>query len=176
MSKKSKITKLNFKLEKTIIPKLINGTNVGFDVSELKKTSTIELKNLLNLITMYFTNKKRQKIYNSNYKTLYVRVKKELKDREESFKKNNNIILKKSKIKKTSIEELKIPDFFNDRFQFISNSNNINSFILNFVEFNLKKEIEQLKKEKETLLNDIYNIKNNNEKINNEHYKKVQNN
>ena len=87
MSKKSKITKLNFKLEKTIIPKLINGTNVGFDVSELKKTSTIELKNLLNLITMYFTNKKRQKIYNSNYKTLYLRVKQELKDREESFKK-----------------------------------------------------------------------------------------
>ena len=159
MSKKSKITNLNSILEKNVIPKLINGTNVGFDVSELKKTSTIELKNILKLIIMYFNNKKRQKIYNSKYKTLFQRVKQELKDREESFKKNNNMILKKITIKKTSIEELKIPEFFNDRFQFITYSNNINSFILNFFEFNLKKEIEKLKIEKETLLNEIYNIK-----------------
>ena len=161
MSKKSKITNLNSILEKNVIPKLINGTNVGFDASELKKTSTIELKNILKLIIMYFNNKKRQKIYNSKYKTLFQRVKQELKDREESFKKNNNMILKKITIKKTSIEELKIPEFFNDRFQFISYSNNINSFILNFFEFNLKKEIEKLKIEKETLLNEIYNIKKN---------------
>jgi hypothetical protein len=115
---------------------------------------------------MYFNKKKRQKIYNSNYKTLYLRVKQELKDREESFKKNNNMILQKIKIKKTSIEELKIPEFFNDRFKFISNSYNINVSILNFFEFHLKKEIEKLKKEKKALLYDIYIIKKNNEKKN----------
>ena len=115
---------------------------------------------------MYFNKKKRQKIYNSNYKTLYLRVKQELKDREESFKKNNNMILQKIKIKKTSIEELKIPEFFNDRFKFISNSYNINVPILNFFEFHLKKEIEKLKKEKKALLYDIYIIKKNNEKKN----------
>ena len=46
-------------------PQLVKGSRVGYDKLELKKTSTSELKNISNIIILYFTKSKIQilKIY-----------------------------------------------------------------------------------------------------------------
>ena len=139
MGKKSKIylynnqKKIQLGIRKQ--PQIIKGSNVGFDISEIKKTSTKELKNILYLIIQYFTKRTRQKIQNSNFKNLYLRVKKELELRKRNDI-NTKIIFqiedckKKNKIKLTPIEEVIIPNFFNDK-QTIQISNITNNNYIN---------------------------------------------
>jgi hypothetical protein len=112
-------------------PQLVKGSSVGYDILELKKTSTSELKNILNIIFLYFTKKTRQKTQNSNFKNLYIRIKRELQLREKDenltkIKFQVEEFKRKIIVKQTQIEEIIIPDFFNDKKQ-IQISNNINS-------------------------------------------------
>ena len=50
------------KIKNVKLPKLVKGTNVGYEISEIKNTSTQDLKNILNLITNYFNKKTRQNL------------------------------------------------------------------------------------------------------------------
>jgi hypothetical protein len=83
------------KIKNVKLPKLVKGTNVGYEISEIKNTSTQDLKNILNLITNYFNKKTRQKTHNSNFKNLYLRIKKELKERKDIEIKLKKLTLKK---------------------------------------------------------------------------------
>ena len=146
---------------------------MGYNISEIKNTSTLELKNILNLIYFYFTKRSRQKTKNSNFKNLYYRIKKELIERESK----NDINKKNSKfkipsfnytqiIKSTPIENIKIPDFFNDK-QFRKNSfikYPYNSFSTeNFDEEYLREEFEKIKQKNVALLYEMYAISSSNE-------------
>ena len=151
MGKKSNIIyKKLFGIRKQ--PQLIKGSNVGYEITELKKTSTKELKTILNLIILYFTGKTHQKIQNLNFKKLYLRIKNELELREKKenkFKVKFQIEKEKKKIKLTQIEEVIIPNFFNDKplIQNI-NSNNIityNSFLSTSVEEENINDCEKIK-------------------------------
>ena len=123
---------------------------------------------MLNLIYSYFTKRSRQKTKNSNFKNLYYRIKKELIERESK----NDINKKNSKfkipsfnytqiIKSTPIENIKIPDFFNDK-QFRKNSfikYPYNSFSTeNFDEEYLREEFEKIKQKNVSLLYEMYAI------------------
>ena len=146
---------------------------MGYNISEIKNTSTLELKNMLNLIYSYFTKRSRQKTKNSNFKNLYYRIKKELIERESK----NDINKKNSKfkipsfnytqiIKSTPIENIKIPDFFNDK-QFRKNyfiKYPYNSFYTeNFDEEYLREEFEKIKQKNVALLYEMYAISSSNE-------------
>jgi len=92
----------------------MKGSNVGYDIYEIKKSTTEELKNILNSIIVYYTCKTRQKIQNSNFTLLYKRIKNELK-RRENQEKINSLNLLFNNYQPIPINELKIPDFFNDK-------------------------------------------------------------
>ena len=92
----------------------MKGSNVGYDIYEIKKSTTEELKNILNSIIVYYTCKTRQKIQNSNFTLLYKRIKNELK-RRENQEKINSLNLLFNNYQPIPMNELKIPDFFNDK-------------------------------------------------------------
>ena len=147
---------------------LIKGTNVGYDISELKNTSSSDLRNILNIIYIYFTERSRQKTKNSNYKNLYIRIKKELKEREktENCRKikfsisdfNDEINFN---FKQTQLEEINIPNFLNDNIKIMSSTNNTSPSIstISYDEDLIKEEIEKLKQEKINLMYEMYILK-----------------
>ena len=122
------------------------------------------MKNILNLIYTYFTKRSRQKKKNSNFKDLYLRVKKELKEREAPIFKPEPLPVYHPQEKPTSIYEVFIPEFFNDK-KFTNNNNSDILKILNEEE-QLREEIEKLKVEKMNLMCEIIG------KNKNEEYKK----
>jgi len=159
------------KIKNIKIPKLVKGTNVGFEISEIKTTSIKDLKNILNVIVNYFNKKTRQKTHNSNFKNLYLRIKTELKER-----KNNEIKIEKLNQNKQmfqeeslNLDEIKIPDFLNDKSVFISSNSSTLILDSSFEEIYLKDEIERIKHEKEELISQL-NIYTQN--YNEEKYKK----
>ena len=111
------------------------------------------------MIYSYFTKRSRQK-KNSNFKDLYLRVQKELKEREAPSFKPEPLPVYHPPEKPTSLYEVFIPEFFNDK-------KNINSDILKIIneEEQLKEEIEKLKKEKMSLMCEMLNKNNNNSNI-----------
>ena len=135
---------------------LIKGSNVGYDLTEIKNVPTPDLKNILNLIYSYFTKRSRQKTKNSNFRDLYLRVKKELKEREAPIFKPEPLPVYHPPEKPTSIYEVYIPEFFNDK-KFINNSDILK--IINEEE-KLREEIENLKKEKMALMCEMINKNN----------------
>ena len=163
MGKKCKIKK---------VPKLVKGTDIGYEISEIKTLPISDLKNILEEIEFYFNKNTRQKLHNINFKNLYFRIKNELKERRIKSSENKNISPNKLK-EITSINEITIPDFFNDKSIIISSNNT--SFYLDssYEESSLKEEIKKLKQKKETLLFEVkilkkneeekYNINNNND-------------
>ena len=128
---------------------------------------------MLKTIYLYFTMKTRQKTQNVNFKSLYVRIKEELRERE-IFKKYKKIKLPVFNLNKplTPIEQIDIPDFFNDK-KIINEKIHKNSISTNgssssisvksFEEDNLKEQIELLKNERIIL----YEMLNNKNKYNN---------
>ena len=112
------------------------------------------------MIYSYFTKRSRQKKKNSNFKDLYLRVQKELKEREAPSFKPEPLPVYHPPEKPTSLYEVFIPEFFNDK-------KNINSDILKIIneEEQLKEEIEKLKKEKMSLMCEMLNKNNNNSNI-----------
>ena len=145
---------------------------------------------MLNLIFLYFTKKTRQKTHNSNFKNLFLRIQKELKTREKEYEKKEDEIIKENqnikqkekkneinfKIEKkntkkenkkkiTQIEEVNIPNFFNDKSNFPISKINTNNFIncnssislstASCEEETLRDEIERLKQEKYDLMNEM---------------------
>ena len=153
MGKKCKIKK---------VPKLVKGTDVGYEKSEIKTLPINDLKNILEEIEFYFNKNTRQKLHNINFKNLYFIIKNKLKERKIKFSENKNISPNKLK-EITSINEITIPDFFNDKSTIISSNNT--SFYLNssYEESSLKEEIKKLKQEKETLLFEVKILKKNEE-------------
>lgn len=153
MGKKCKIKK---------VPKLVKGTDIGYEISEIKTLPINDLKNILEEIEFYFNKNTRQKLHNINFKNLYFRIKNELKERRIKFSENKNISPNKLK-EITSINEITIPDFFNDKSIIISSNNT--SFYLDssYEESSLKEEIKKLKQEKETLLFEVKILKKNEE-------------
>jgi hypothetical protein len=150
-------TKKSFKISKS--PKIINGTDIGYNLSELKKLSIEELKNILNLIYIYFTQKSRQKNKNSQFKILYQRVKKELKERikedEKMINQNKNCFI-------TPIEKMNFPNFINDKpiYMKINSSKQSSSNIFGINNQNsLREKINRMELEKQLLLYEIYTIK-----------------
>ena len=137
---------------------LIKGSNVGYDLTEIKNVPTPDLKNILNLIYTYFTKRSRQKTKNSNFRDLYLRVKKELKEREAPIFKPEPLPVYHPPEKPTSIYEVFIPEFFNDK-KYINNSDILR--IINEEE-QLREEIENLKKEKMALMCEMINKNNTN--------------
>ena len=113
--------------------------------------------------------KTRQKTQNVNFKSLYVRIKEELRERE-IFKKYKKIKLPVFNLNKplTPIEQIDIPDFFNDK-KIINEKIHKNSISTNgssssisvksFEEDNLKEQIELLKNER-IILYEMLNRKN----------------
>ena len=112
------------------------------------------------MIYSYFTKHKKKKKKNSNFKDLYIRVQKELKEREAPLFKPEPLPVYHPPEKPTSLYEVFIPEFFNDK-------KNINSDILKIIneEEQLKEEIEKLKKEKMSLMSEMLNKNNNNSNI-----------
>ena len=108
-----------------------------------------------NIFIFYKTFKTKKK--NSNFKDLYLRVQKELKEREAPIFKPEPLPVYHPPEKPTSIYEVFIPDFFNDK---KSNNNDIWKIINE--EEKLKEEIEMLKKEKMDLMCQMINKNNNN--------------
>ena len=168
MGKKCNLKLYNIKIKIKIgIQKpitLIRGSNVGYDLTEIKNVETQDLKNILNLIYSYFTKRSRQKKKNSNFRDLYLRVKKELKEREAPIFKPEPSPVYHPQEKPTSIYEVFIPEFFNDK-KFNNNNNNNNSDILKILneEEQLRDEIEKLKIEKMNLMCEILGKNNKNE-------------
>ena len=113
--------------------------------------------------------KTRQKNKNANFKILYDRIKNELKERE-IFRKYKKYRLPVFNITKfTSIDEVNVPSFFNDKNKIIeknqknSISTNFSSpsiSVKSFEEDNLKEEIEKLKQEINLLYEMLNNINN----------------
>ena len=164
--KKIKITK-NIALKK--IPQLIKGSNVGYELTELKNTSTSDLKTMSEVIYMYFTKRSRQKMKNSNFRNLYIRIKNELNQRQKTencrkirFSINDFDDDIQFDIKQTPIEEVNVPNFLNDQknIPLPSNSNNSNTLSSTTIdEDSIKEEIERLKKQKFALLYEMYILK-----------------
>ena len=162
-SKKFKITK-NIALKK--IPQLIKGSNVGYELTELKNTSTSDLKTMSEVIYMYFTKRSRQKMKNSNFRNLYIRIRNELNQRQKTencrkirFSINDFDDDIEFDIKQTQIEEINIPNFLNDQknIPLPPNSNNSNTLSSTTIdEDSIKEEIERLKKQKIALLYEMY--------------------
>ena len=180
-SKKFKITK-NIALKKK--PQLIKGSNVGYELSEIQNTSTSDLKTMSEVIYMYFTKRSRQKIKNSNFRNLYIRIKNELNERQKTencrkirFSINDFDDDIEFDIKQTQIEEINIPNFLNDQknIPLPSNSNNSNTLSSTTIdEDSIKEEIERLKKQKIALLYEMYVLRRTyclNEKIKDEEEK-----
>lgn len=102
----------------------IKGSDVGYDLDEIKATSTQELKNIRASIYTYLlsTNQKKR---NANFKELFLRINEELKARQHSI---SNVIYKEAMLslgvsKETSFISQKrfrdnlavaIPPFLND--------------------------------------------------------------
>ena len=115
---------------------------------------------MLKTIYLYFNVKTRQKTQNGNFKLLFQRIKEELQERE-IFKKYKKFKLPIFQLNhsKTQIEEINIPDFFNDKENNCNNKNIKNTFsdsspsisFKHYEEDNLKEKIEQLKQEKNFL-------------------------
>ena len=136
-------------------PQLVKGSNVGYDLSELKNTPTSELKNMLKTIYLYFTMKTRQKTQNVR----------------EILKKYKKIKLPVFNFNKplTPIEQINFPDFLNDKNKIIFEKTHKNSISTNFSspsisdksfeEDNLKEQIELLKNER-IILYEMLNRKN----------------
>ena len=158
---------------------------------------------MLNIIFLYFTKKTRQKTQNSNFKNLFLRIQKELETREKENDINENInnengikkenknikqkekkfkikfkievedIKRENKKKITQIEEVNIPNFFNDKPIFPISKINLNNLIncnsslslstASFEEETLRDEIERLKQEKYDLINEMSLYKKNND-------------
>ena len=180
-SKKFKITK-NIALKKK--PQLIKGSNVGYELSEIQNTSTSDLKTMSEVIYMYFTKRSRQKIKNSNFRNLYIRIKNELNERQKTencrkirFSINDFDDDIEFDIKQTQIEEVNIPNFLNDQknIPLPTNSNNSNTLSSTTIdEDSIKEEIERLKKQKIALLYEMYVLRRTyclNEKIKDEEEK-----
>ncbi len=180
-SKKFKITK-NIALKKK--PQLIKGSNVGYELSEIQNTSTSDLKTMSEVIYMYFTKRSRQKIKNSNFRNLYIRIKNELNERQKTencrkirFSINDFDDDIEFDIKQTQIEEVNIPNFLNDQknIPLPINSNNSNTLSSTTIdEDSIKEEIERLKKQKIALLYEMYVLRRTyclNEKIKDEEEK-----
>ncbi len=159
-----------FKIKK--VPKLVKGTDIGYEIAEIKSLPINDLKNILEEIEFYFNKNTRQKHHNINFKNLYFRIKNELKERRIKCSENKNISPNKLK-EITSINEITIPDFFNDKSIIISSNNTTFYLDSSYEESSLKEEIKKLKQEKETLLFEVkilkknekekYNINNNND-------------
>jgi len=144
----------------------MKGSNVGYDNLEIKKSSTEELKNILNSIIVYYTCKTRQKIQNSNFTLLYKRIKNELKRREDQ-EKINSLSHLFNNYQPIPMKELKIPDFFNDKLvkaeKSTTCSTTTNSYLNNInLEDNEQKNNIDRKYFEDYYLN---NIENNNQKI-----------
>jgi len=150
-------------------PKLIKGSNVGYELTELKNTSTSDLKTMSEVIYMYFTKRSRQKMKNSNFRNLYIRIKNELNQRQKTencrkirFSINDFDDDIQFDIKQTQIEEVNVPNFLNDQKNIPLHSNNNNSNTLSSTtidEDSIKEEIERLKKQKFALLYEMYILK-----------------
>ena len=115
---------------------------------------------MLKTIYLYFNINTRQKTQNGNFKLLFQRIQEELQERE-IFKKYKKFKLPIFQLNhsKTQIEEINIPDFFNDKENNCNNQNIKNTFsdsspsisLKKYEEVNLKEKIEQLKQEKNIL-------------------------
>ena len=121
------------------------------------------------VIYMYFTKRSRQKMKNSNFRNLYIRIKNELNQRQKTencrkirFSINDFDDDIQFDIKQTPIEEVNVPNFLNDQknIPLPSNSNNSNTLSSTTIdEDSIKEEIERLKKEKIALLYEMYVLK-----------------
>jgi hypothetical protein len=149
-----------FKIKK--VPKLVKGTDIGYEIAEIKSLPINDLKNILEEIEFYFNKNTRQKHHNINFKNLYFRIKNELKERRIKCSENKNISPNKLK-EITSINEITIPDFFNDKSIIISSNNTTFYLDSSYEESSLKEEIKKLKQEKETLLFEVKILKKNEE-------------
>ena len=169
MGKKGKKIKITKNIALKRIPQLIKGTNVGYELTELKNTSTSDLKTMSEVICMYFTKRSRQKMKNSNFRNLYIRIKNELNQRQNTencrkirFSINDFDDDIQFDIKQTPIEEVNVPNFLNDQknIPLHSNSNNSNTLSSTTIdEDSIKEEIERLKKQKFALLYEMYILK-----------------
>ena len=118
------------------------------------------------VIYMYFTKRSRQKKKNSNFRNLYIRIKNELNQRQNTencrkirFSINDFDDDIQFDIKQTQIEEVNVPNFLNDQknIPLPSNSNNSNTLSSTTIdEDSIKEEIERLKKQKFALLYEMY--------------------
>ena len=118
------------------------------------------------VIYMYFTKRSRQKMKNSNFRNLYIRIKNELNQRQKTencrkirFSINDFDDDIQFDIKQTPIEEVNVPNFLNDQknIPLPSNSNNSNTLSSTTIdEDSIKEEIERLKKQKFALLYEMY--------------------
>ena len=121
------------------------------------------------VIYMYFTKRSRQKMKNSNFRNLYIRIKNELNQRQKTencrkirFSINDFDDDIQFDIKQTQIEEVNVPNFLNDQknIPLPSNSNNSNTLSSTTIdEDSIKEEIERLKKQKFALLYEMYILK-----------------
>ena len=121
------------------------------------------------VIYMYFTKRSRQKMKNSNFRNLYIRIKNELNQRQKTencrkirFSINDFDDYIQFDIKQTQIEEVNVPNFLNDQKNIPLHSNNNNSNTLSSTtidEDSIKEEIERLKKQKIALLYEMYVLK-----------------
>ena len=121
------------------------------------------------VIYMYFTKRSRQKKKNSNFRNLYIRIKNELNQRQNTencrkirFSINDFDDDIQFDIKQTPIEEVNVPNFLNDQknIPLPSNSNNSNTLSSTTIdEDSIKEEIERLKKQKFALLYEMYILK-----------------
>ncbi len=136
------------------------------------------------VIYMYFTKRSRQKMKNSNFRNLYIRIKNELNQRQKTencrkirFSINDFDDDIQFDIKQTQIEEVNVPNFLNDQknIPLPSNSNNSNTLSSTTIdEDSIKEEIERLKKQKIALLYEMYVLRRTyclNEKIKDEEEK-----
>ena len=120
------------------------------------------------VIYMYFTKRSRQKIKNSNFRNLYIRIKNELNNRQKTencrkirFSINDFDDDIEFDIKQTQIEEVNIPNFLNDNIKIMSSTNNTSPSIstISYDEELIKEEIEKLKQEKINLMYEMYILK-----------------
>jgi hypothetical protein len=102
-------------------------TNVGFEVDEIRNTSTEDLINLKYSITGYLKSKKLKK-RNMKFMLVYQRITQELKQRNESgeyssvsnsttntFSLDDKRMLSRKTSRSMELTELEIPSFFNDK-------------------------------------------------------------
>lgn len=112
------------------------GSEVGYDIDEIKATSTQELKNIRASIYTYLisTNQKKR---NANFKELFLRINEKLKERQLSI---SNVIYKEAML---SLGVSKESSFIGKKRFNESSSVTIPPFLNDYDNVKIKKEIKE---------------------------------